>query len=278
MLETCLLCKKEKPYNINSHFTPAGITVNTFGERNKELIFTIKTQDKIINKYYGRNNPQTESTEIQEAPNVKRGIFCKICEGNLGNYENAVQSHLNEIIKNIGNGKSRNKTSLNVKYVDIGIHANVLIVYFLSIVWRQCLEQILEKQDNPLNDILFEELRQQVFNNIAVPIKEIIKEPVIQKYKLSIFTSYMSMEKPSYVSPHLAVSNPMVFFISSVVLLYWHNENITSDFDNITAINSNMLVDELTLDKSRLAVVNEGAWRKVHSVFASMVARQFLSP
>ena len=58
MSDTCLLCKDRKVYHIKSHLTPAGITENTYGERDSEHIYTIDAEKKVIDEYFGRNHPQ----------------------------------------------------------------------------------------------------------------------------------------------------------------------------------------------------------------------------
>lgn len=39
--KVCLLCQRDKVYEINSHLTPVGITKYTFGERDNEEIYSI---------------------------------------------------------------------------------------------------------------------------------------------------------------------------------------------------------------------------------------------
>ena len=159
MPDKCLLCKIRDVYNIKSHLTPAGITENTYGERDKELIYTIDPEEKKVDKYYGRDYPQTETTEIKKEPNARKGIFCKECEDNFRVYESAVQSRLNEIVNGIGNGVNINKTDLSAKFTEIDIHPNILITFFQSVIWRQCIEQLLDGKDNPLSNEGLEKLR-----------------------------------------------------------------------------------------------------------------------
>lgn len=96
--KTCLLCQTNKVYEIESHLTPAGITKNTFGERNSEKIFTIYSSTKRIELYYGRNHPQKIIQEIKTPPNSRKGKFCKICEDNIRNYETAVHPVMNNFL------------------------------------------------------------------------------------------------------------------------------------------------------------------------------------
>ena len=77
MSDTCLLCKDRKVYHIKSHLTPAGITENTYGERDSEHIYTIDAEKKVIDEYFGRNHPQQGSTEIKRNLIHEKVFFVK---------------------------------------------------------------------------------------------------------------------------------------------------------------------------------------------------------
>ena len=230
MSEICLLCKERKVYQIKSHLTPAGITENTYGERNKEVIYTIDPENKTIDKYYGRKYPQEETTEIKDEPNARKGIFCKVCETDFRTYESAVQNKLIEFINSIGHTAEIKRTGFYIKYSNLDFHPNVLITFFLSIVWRQCIEQILDEMDNPISDKELEILRVLVLQKISTPINEIIKQDIIQNPKMSIFTTYGTKTEPTCANPHPKETNPQIFFIGPIVLLYWINQNVTDTF------------------------------------------------
>jgi len=276
MSDSCLLCKVRKVYYIKSHLTPAGITENTYGERDSEHIYTIDAEEKVIDEYYGRKHPQQGRTEIKKEPNSRKGIFCKQCEENLGVYESEVQDKLNELINSIGKDATVKRTETGIKYADVNIHPNVLITFFLSVVWRQCLEQTLDGKDNPLNLEQYEELRVWVLTYIEVPIKEIVKKETLSSPIMSIITSYNTKTAATYANPHPKDTNPLVFFIGPILLLYWLTDQPTNEFDQITYIDKNLLEESLTLNKSRLAIVNEGKWKKIHFVVAQTLARQYL--
>jgi hypothetical protein len=276
MYNTCLLCRERKVYHIKSHLTPAGITENTYGERDREHIYKIDAQVKVIDEYFGRNHPQQENTAIKKEPNSRKGIFCKKCEDDLGIYESAVQDKLNETINSIGNGATINSTALGVKYVNIDIHPNILTTFFKSVIWRQCLEQTLDNKDNPLNAEQFENLRALVVENISIPIKEMTKKEIMQSPKISIFTSYKTKLAASYANPHPKYTNPLLFFIGPVLLQYWLSNIPSAKFEEITRIDKIMLDEHLTLDKSRIGVVNESKWKKIHYVVAQILAGQYL--
>lgn len=276
MSEICLLCKDRKVYYIKSHLTPAGITENTYGERNKELIYTIDPEKKSVDKYFGREHPQQETTEIKDEPNARRGIFCKKCEDDFGIYESAVQNKLNDFINSVGDRVEIKRTGFFVKYANLDFHPNVLITFFLSIVWRQCIEQIIDEMDNPISESGLEMLRILVLEKISTPIKEIIKQDVIQNPKISIFTTFDTKTQPTWVNPHPKVTNPKVFFIGPIILLYWINPDVTVGFNNLTLIDKGLLDDNISLDKSRIGIVHNNQWGRISNKMARNLIRNLM--
>ena len=276
MSEICLLCEKRKVYQIKSHLTPAGITENTYGERNKEVIYTIDPKNKTVDKYYGREYPQEETTEIKDEPNSRRGIFCKVCETDFGTYEYAVQNKLNEFINSIGHTAEIKRTGFFIKYSNLDFHPNVLITFFLSIVWRQCIEQILDGMDNPISDEELEVLRVLVLQKISTPINEIIKQDIIQNPKMSIFTTYNTKTQPTWSNPHPKETNPQIFFIGPIVLLYWIKQNVTDNFKSLTFIDKGLLDDNILLQNSRIGIIHPNQWTKISNKMARDLVRQFM--
>lgn len=276
MSETCLLCKERKVYQIKSHLTPAGITENTYGARNKEVIYTIDPENKTVEKYYGREYPQEETTEIKDEPNVRRGIFCKVCETDFGTYESAVQNKLNEFINSIGHTAEIKRTGFYIKYSNLDFHPNVLITFFLSIVWRQCIEQILDGMDNPISDEELEALRVLVLQKISTSINEIIEQDIIQNPKMSIFTTYDTKTQPTWANPHPIETNPQIFFIGPIVLLYKINQNVTDNFKNLTLIDKGLLDDNISLQTSRIGIIHPNQWTKISNKMARNLVRQFM--
>lgn len=278
MSEICLLCKERKVYQIKSHLTPAGITENTYGERNKETIYTLDPEKKTIDKYYGREYPQEETTEIKDEPNARRGIFCKICEADFGTYESAVQNRLNDFINSIGHTVEVRRTGFFTKYANLDFHPNVLITFFLSVVWRQCIEQIIDGMDNPISDDELEMLRTLVLEKISTPINEIIKQDVIQNPRISIFTTSNTKTQPTWANPHPAETNPQVFFIGPIILLYWitNDNNVTESFKSKTLIDKGLLDNFISLDKSRIGIIHPNQWAKITNKIARHLAYHFM--
>lgn len=275
MSKLCLLCKEREVYQIKSHLTPAGITEKTYGKRNRELIYTIDAESKTVDKYYGRQFSQEETTEIKDEPNSRRGIFCKICEGYLGTYESAVQNKLNDFIDRIDHSVKTKRTGFFIKYAQLDFHPNVLITFFLSIVWRQCIEQILNEKDNVLSDDELERLRLLLLEKISTPIDEIVHQDIILDPKMSIFTTHKAEEQPTWVNPHPTATNPQVFLIGPIILLYWLGDEATTTFQKLTLIDKNLLDDNISLDKSKIGILHPNQWRKITYNVAQNLARKF---
>lgn len=276
MPEICLLCKQRKVYYIKSHLTPAGITENTYGKRNKELIYTIDPENKSVDKYFGRQHPQQESTEIKDEPNARRGIFCKKCEEDFGTYESEVQNNLNDFINCIGHTVEIKRSGYFIKYANLDFHPNVLITFFLSIVWRQCIEQIIDGMDNPLSDAEIEKLRALVLDKISTPINEIIKQDIIKDPKISIFTTFNTKNQPTWVNPHPIETNPQAFFIGPIILLYWISRDVMEGFKSLTLIDKGLLDDNISLEKSRIGIIHPNQWAKISDMMARNLAQNFM--
>ncbi len=111
---------------------------------------------------------------------------------------------------------------------------------------------------------------------IAVPIKEMTKRETIISPVISIFTTFKTKVAATYANPHPKDTNPLIFFIGPVVLQYWLTDQPTTAVEEITHIDKKLLDESLTLDKSRLAIVNEAIWEKIHYVVAQTLASQYL--
>lgn len=270
----CLLCKVQDVYNIKSHFTPAVISENTIGKRNKEKIYIIESETKNHSKYFGPGYPQTETTEVKEAPHTKKGIFCKDCENNFGNYENAVQKDLLSLINGLNRGTIVNRANNRIKYFNINIHKNILIAFFQGIVWRQCIQQIIEGQDSPLKDDELEKLRKQVLTNNSISIKDIVNAK-IESNNISAFSTYNTWLKitPSFISPHRLDTNPLVFFVGPLIVLYWTEGLQSALFEPLTKISEDLLSEDLFLDKSKVSVINSSPWERISETFSNSIAK-----
>lgn len=276
MPEICLLCKQRKVYYIKSHLTPAGITENTYGKRNKELIYTIDPENKSVDKYFGRQHLQQESTEIKDEPNARRGIFCKKCEEDFGTYESEVQNNLNDFINSIGQTVEIKRSGCFIKYANLDFHPNVLITFFLSIVWRQCIEQIMDGMDNPLSDGELEKLRFLVLDKISTPTNETIKQDIIKDPKISIFTTFDTKNQPTWVNPHPIETNPHAFFIGPIILLYWISQDVMEGFKSLTLIDKGLLDVNISLEKSRIGIIHPNQWAKISDKMAKNLAQNFM--
>ncbi len=265
---------------MKSHMTPAKLTENTYGERNKEEIHTIDPDSKEISTYFGPSHPQTHDQTIKPAPNSRKAIFCKGCETNFGTYENAVQKELNDQINLLGRGDYKiHRTKEGIKFIEIPIHENILITFFQSVVWRQCIEQILDGKKSPLDVTELESLRINVYDNIYYSTKDIKSKKLANYCPMSIFTTYGTADKKtaSFANPHPLNTNPLLFFLGPINLFYWLNPKVTQSIDKHLCINSNLLSSELLLENRRMAIVSSSEWKQINKCFGDIFSKQYLS-
>lgn len=276
--KVCLLCQRDKVYEINSHLTPVGITKYTFGERDNEEIYSIDLSKKKIETYFGRNHPQCKTQEIKIAPNVRKGIFCKQCEHDFGNYEEVAQPVLNKIFASIGKGGYKiTKTSNNIKAIKVGLNRNVLNTFYLSVVWRQCIEQIIYDKDSPLTPQELERLRLIVLNNIRTKIRDSINKDSNPEIRLIIATTYFTTTSivGTYANPHTTTSNPQLFFIGPSLLLYWKEENQSANIESVLNKAIDIIDTELNLENELIAILSTTQWDSITYPFAKTAKRQF---
>jgi hypothetical protein len=276
----CLLCEKNKVFEIKSHLTPAKITENTYGKRGEEEIYTVDPSEKTLDKYYGPSHKQTNDTSIKIAPNSRKGIFCKDCETALGVFESEVQNKLLAKINALGKGEYKvDRTAEGIKFIEVDIHENLLITFFQSVVWRQCVEQTLDGMTSPLPSAEQEKLRKEVYENIHTSIKDIKKKDLSGSQPMTVFTTYCTDSKKvaTYANPHPRDTNPLLFMSGAVDLFYWRNPNITVEIGKLLSIDPNLLSDKLNIIHKRIAILSSSDWRKIHKLMASIVADQYLS-
>jgi hypothetical protein len=274
-----LLCQTGKVYDIESHLTPAGITKNTYGKRNYEEIYTIDPSTKKIETYYGRNHPQKIIQEIKTPPNSRKGIFCKKCEDNLGNYETAVHPVMNKIFDTLGKGGYKViRTTKNNKSLKINLNRNVLGTYYLSVVWRQCIEQLMDNKDSPLNFVELEILRLNLLSNIEIKIVEIIKKDTLPEIRIILATTYFNDTSiiGTYANPHLTMSNPQLFFIGPSLLLYWKEEKESSNIKNVLNKAIDIIDTELNLEHELIAILSTDQWHSITYPFIKIAKNQFV--
>lgn len=246
----------------------------------KNSFLQLTPAKRVIDKYYGPANPQSETTIIKLAPNSRKGIFCKDCEEHFAVYENAAQSKLNEQVNILGKGEYQiHRTSNGIKFIETDIHENILITLFESIIWRQCIEQTLDGNVSPLPALELEQLRNSVLENIYIPIEEIKKTKLINNKGMTIFTTYCtnSNKTATYANPHPLDTNPLLFMIGPFDVFYWLNNKVTNEIEKHLNIDRNLLSDELSIKLKRIAVINASEWKRVHKKFAAIVARQYLT-
>jgi hypothetical protein len=262
----CQLCMNNPVYEINSHLTPKAITKNTYGESDKEEIHVIKPTEGIIEAFYGRQHPQTQSTEIKNLPNTKKGIFCKGCETNFGVYESITQSELNSLINQLGKGGYKLEHSASgLKLLRIKTEYKILYSYFLSIVWRQCVEQIIDNNDSPFDEPELDNLRKLVLSLIYTKPKNLVNCDLGDFPRLTIFTTYKtsSVDIASFANPSPHFTNPLLFFIGPINLLYTFSPKLSRDVPEILSIDETLLDEDIHLNNQFLVVINEGSWNKV---------------
>lgn len=279
--EICLLCKINKSDKKGSHYTPAGITKRVIGERDKEELYTICSHEAETSTYYGRSNLSNKDPEIRKPPHVDDYIFCTECEKRLGIIESECNNPLIVLTDALAAGKlTISKTKNGNKYYSFSSpNRNIIIIYFYSIIWRQCLQQELEIGSVFISKVFQEQLREIIHTEISKPIMEIEKSKDFENYPpLIILTTYHKGDSTTnFITPHPTPSNPQLFFIGTYINLIKHSEQ--ASVKTKTGFPSTLLEKDLVINfwhEGLIGIVNEGVWNNVITKLAKLETEKFL--
>ncbi len=218
------LCGAEKIYDIQSHYSPRAITESTFGDTDKEEIYTITPYLGSIEEYKGRAVPQDEPEKIKPLPNTGKGIFCKKCETALGALENTCQPLLNDSLEELYTGTLKYyRVREALKAFTIPAPSNILKLFLYSVVWRQCLQNKTHG-NSILTENEFSYLQSILLNELFRDQQHIVESKEYSKYpKISIFTSKRNVEKDGWANPSPLATNPELFFLGRYLILYYQD-------------------------------------------------------
>jgi hypothetical protein len=282
MEKKCELCGSPKVYDIKSHFTPRSISESTYGEKDKEYIVTISPFEGTIDEFYGREHPDAEPNHIKPQPNVGKAIFCKGCEEALGKFESECQNQLNNAISALSTEEIKVfRTGRGVKYIKVPVPSNIMRMFYYSVVWRQCLEQLHVGADSSLNPVEFQKLRSILNTELHKSLNEIAKSDSFKNYpQILVFTTQQKGVDTGFNNPSGINSNPEVFFIARTICLYWKEGDITSNFGRITHIPSRFLrataLLNAGLSESCIALIKEEEFERMKAPMINKVTRDFI--
>ncbi len=276
--EMCKICLINPASDINSHFTPAAITRSTYGRRNLEDIYSIDTFQGIIENYKGREHPNAKDI-ILLGPHVSKKIFCKKCEEDLSK----IESFQNELVVEVEKfRKGKYKTRLNerhIKYIEVRIPHNILVLLFYSIIWRQCLQQKLINKDTILNQSNFENLRKIIDFELRRSVLEIKSSKQYECYpKIEIVLS-SKISSSGWNNPNSVKTNPELFFVSDFMCLFWQVEEVTQNMKSLTRLPREFQTPINFLEgqsNSRILVMNASDWVNIKALLTTREAKKML--
>lgn len=272
----CQLCGAEKIYDIQSHYSPRAITKSTFGDTDKEEIYTITPYRGSIEAYKRRAIPQDEPEKIKSLPNTGKGIFCKKCEDAFGLVENLCQSPLNEYLNKLHAGSLRViRVKEVLKSFSIPVPSNIMKLFLYTVVWRQCLQNKSEG-NSVLNNREFAYLQSILLKELFKDKLAIIASLEYSSYPaISIFTSNRNIEKDGSVTPSAFVTNPELFFLGKYFILYYKNKTqITPNLYTYLGIPSFLHNTNITLQTGELSSRIGKIPEKIHTYIINKLVRK----
>lgn len=281
--DICLLCRQNPSNQKGSHYTPASIIKKVIGERDYEEAYSINANDATTSTYLGRSNLKNTDPTIRKAEHVEDYIFCSACETRLGIIEGLCGQPLNKLVDDLAKGGvTVHKTADQNKYTILAkLHKNTLIVYFYSIIWRQCLQQYIDQETIVLPQTFQDQLRDIVYAEIYKE-KAGIEEADFNSYPpLTILTTYHKGDLTTcFINPNPSQSNPELFFIGPYEVLIWHDGFETPYFPTTTTLDNTIKEVELrisSVNEARICVLNQKAWRKTIERLANNEANKYIT-
>ncbi len=215
--DICLLCQNNKADKKGSHYTPAGIIKRVIGERDYEELYSINSFATTTSVYYGRSNLSNTNPTIKKPNHIEDYIFCSSCEKKLAVIEGECNNKLMQISDELTKGRLEvRKTAKGNKFISFANpQCNVLITFFYSIIWRQCLQQKVEFHSTFISESFQEQLREIIYKEISKTINEIEKSSEFESYpQLIIITTYLRGNPiKGFINPNPTPANPELFFI-----------------------------------------------------------------
>jgi len=281
--DLCLLCKNSKADKKGSHYVPAGIIKMVIGERDYEELYTIDSAKTEVSTFFGRSNLENKDVTIKKPEHVDDYIFCSDCEKKLSIIEGLCNEKLNNVIDELKKGRLKiHKTSKGNKSIRVDKPSrNILILYFYSIIWRQCIQQQQLDKDTVFSEQFLEKLRSIVSSDIQKSIKEIEESEEYNSYpEMVIITSYHKSDTSNnFFMPNPTPTNPELFFVGIYDTLIYYTQEHSAEFEKKTGLSEEILDDELIINKSEssvIGIINEIQWSNKSKRVAENEAVKYL--
>jgi len=264
--DTCLLCQQKLADKLGSHYTPASIIKKVIGERNYEEAYEISAATATTSSFMGRSNLKNTNTTIKKSEHVEDYIFCTECEKKLGDIEGICSNGLNTLVDTlIANKAPIKRTSRFNKYsIPPKLERNHLIVYFYSIIWRQCIHQFIDHGTQILSAEIMEKLGTIVQDEIYKETDEILNTDISGFLPLSILTTYHRKDITTcFINPNTTPTNPELFYIGPYAVLLWHDDAETPWFSRDTGMPVIWKDKDLQITRAKhaiIGVIQETVW------------------
>lgn len=280
--DKCLICLIRDANQKGSHYTPASLIKRPFGKVDYEEIYSISSEESTVDVFYGRSNPDNTDPTIRAGEHKDDYIFCSDCERKLSFIEGQCSNELNLMLDS---DKQQNlkfsTTSKGNKYLVLQkLHSNLLTLFFYSVIVRQCIQQRLHGGSNAISSLLENPLREILLTEMYKSLDEINSSDVFSHAPRIIVITNLGQQDYSKnsVCPNDLKSNPNVFFMGIVDVLLFSGETNSSNFFDLTGIDSKLLDDELVLNQdsvSKIAFVDDLAWNNKNDKFLDRYGKRF---
>ncbi|MEO8111288.1 MAG: hypothetical protein ABI594_14695 [Ginsengibacter sp.] len=242
----------------------------TFGESEKEAIYTIVPHSGSVESFKGRAHPQADPDIIKPLPNTAKGIFCKRCEEAFGRLEDICQPQLNDHLQSLYKKTlTLRRVKEALKAFSIPVPSNITILFFYTVIWRQCLQNKTDLESSILPDSQFQYLQSILLNELYKKPQEIQASQDFLAYpRISIFTSKQNIPDDGWANPSFLATNPELFFLGRYSILYFkHDKNLTKNLFSLLGIPTLIQGEDINLKPrqkiSEIIVVPEKIYNQI---------------
>ncbi len=220
--DICLLCEVNKATAKNSHYTPAALIASCIGKRNYEDSKRIETGgEKPLDSYYGSANLQNTDPTIKQHHHAADFIFCPTCEKNLSVLESEINPFLTKSIRDPNQKGNLPETDLGTsKYMTCNrVDSKLLFLYFYSIIWRQSIQQRLDKGA----EVLKKQEETFIHDCLKSNLKGSLREMLAGEFEIVplVVVTADEFEEPDYnlIMPHSKFINPYCFCANEFLII-----------------------------------------------------------
>lgn len=280
--DNCLLCEANQATQTNSHFVPAGLLNTNIGKRDYEEAYEISPSDpNPVKSFFGRSNLKNTNTELKQNLHTADYIFCPDCEKKLSVIESHVIPILTSVISRKNPGKyALKKSSTGREYIQVlNEDPKIIFLFFLTVIWRQCLQYRLSFGSAFLPGRLEENIRLMILPHLRDHLNGILESvSALNVMPYAILACIDQLDRTGNMeSPIPFYKDPHIFFINDFIFIFSNEEAKLVSETNLLKIEGFSIEQELInrgLEPVNIIVLNDAEWNTTLTQYGDIQAKE----